>query len=138
MNKILALSIGMPILVTYSHRSSMYLIWRYFLNGHKYKEGTPPPTNYEQQGYVFRIALLSVSITTLIILLNEPVKKLTKKWLENVWESEFVIKRKLRNIDSPPSDNTTTTPTNTGNTDSIDGDEGDLQVVRQGDVDMVD
>lgn len=32
------------------------------------------------------------------------MKKLLDKWLVNVWESEFVIKRKLKNIDDEDED----------------------------------
>lgn len=147
MNKVLSLSIGMPLLVTYSHRSMIYIIWRYFLSG----QGSAPTTYGDSQAYVFRIALLSVSITTLVILLQEPIKKFSKKWLENVWESEFVIKRKLRNIDQVDGDTDNGAGTDGRNGGALmrdlngvlDGNEdvrqGDgSQVIGQGDVDMVD
>lgn len=154
MNKLLSLSIGMPLLVTYSHRSMIYLIWRYFLNG---KGSAPSTYGNGSQAYVFRIALVSVSITTMVILLQEPIKKFSKKWLENVWESEFVIKRKLRNIDQVDgnTDNGAIEATGNGTEGGNDGElmrdlngilngnddvhRGDeLQVIGQGDVDMVD
>lgn len=93
MNRTLLLGIMMPLAVTYSHRLTVRLIWRYLLQG----KGAPP-TN-EGQAYIFKIALLSVSFATLGVLLANPMKKLIKKWIEKVWEKEFVIKRKLRNID---------------------------------------
>lgn len=63
------------------------------------------PKSAYSQAYVFRIALLSVSITTLAILLSGPVKRMSKKWSEKVWEKEFVVKRKLRNMDDTDGEN---------------------------------
>lgn len=88
----------MPIAVTYSHRLSMQLIWRY-LSRRSSHNTTALPKSIYGQAYVFRIALLSVSITTIAILLSEPIKKLSKKWSEKVWEKEFVVKKRLRNLD---------------------------------------
>lgn len=93
-NRALLLSICMPLLVTHSHRLTTTLIWRYLL-----RSSAPPPPSTYNQAYVFKIALLSVSGTGLAVLLSGPAKRLSKKWSATVWEKEFVVKRKLRNID---------------------------------------
>lgn len=104
LNKMLVLSIAMPLLVTYSHRLLVGLIWKYLV-----KAGpTSSSTSYASgQAYVFRISLLTVSLTTLAMILRKPARKISNKWMENVWESEFVVRRKLRNIDQVDDENET-------------------------------
>ena len=37
------------------------------------------------------------------MLLAKPAQRIAKKWAENVWENEFVIRRKLKNMDDESS-----------------------------------
>jgi hypothetical protein len=99
------------------------LIWRYLI-----RATAPPPPSAYNQAYVFKIALLSVSGTGLAILLSGPVKRLSKKWSAAVWEKEFVVKRKLRNMDEGGLDMGGTDGEGDGNQDEA-GDGGDVMLL---------
>jgi hypothetical protein len=100
------LLISCPLLVTWSHRRVVLFLWRHFFHSSNAKHAAagaaaiPDSLQYDKsQAYVFKTASFTVSLTTLAMLLAKPAKKIAKKWAENVWENEFVIKRKLKNID---------------------------------------
>lgn len=83
----------LPGVLTSVHIHSAALLWR--LMG---RSGLP--SGFERT-LVHRAAVLSVSATGTAVLLSKPTKKLVKKWLSKVWEREYVVRKKLRNIDDP-------------------------------------
>ena len=93
----LILAIILPGLINWLYLIARRAMWRVM-----YQTQPPPASN---PMYTFRAALFSVSCTTAAVWLSGPVRKLGSKWVAKIWEKEYLVQRKLRNIDDPPLEN---------------------------------